>query len=127
MDHLLAGLIAAAASSFVLALSQQFRLDTLVLLVFFNFLFASFVFPLSGTLHWKLGLLIVGDVMGLFWNSLFSQFIGSVGEYWGGVTTFLYVILNPVLNLVWFVALYSVSLTILARPKRMRAGQTVDR
>src|SRR3989304_9523696 len=43
-----------------------------IMLLIFNFLFISLIFQLNGTPNRKLGMLALGNIVGLFWNFIFN-------------------------------------------------------
>jgi len=100
--------------------------ESTVMLVVFNLLFISLTFPLNGTPTRKACLLLIGNVIGLFWNYLFSLF-AYVGTYYlGDFFRALYIILSPFINLVWIVSFWSMSLTALSNSKNRKIGVRID-
>jgi hypothetical protein len=87
----------------------------------FNFFFVSLTFPLNGTLQRKIGMLLIGNVICLFWTHLFSLFAATVCSRFGGLYNALFIILNPFLNLVWIVSFWSLSLTVLTNSKKRKS------
>jgi len=86
----------------------------------FNFLFVSLAFQLTGKLSVKFGLLALGNVVGLFCNSVFYS-LNIVGvDYFGEVFRVFYVISYPLLNMMWIVTFWSLSLAILPNPQNMK-------
>ena len=100
--------------------------ESTVMLVVFNLLFASLIFPLDGTSTRKAYLLLMGNLIGLFWNYLLFSlaFIGIF--YFGEYFKALYIILSPFANLVWIVSFWSMSLANLSNSKNRKLGITVD-
>ncbi|NWF87010.1 hypothetical protein HXY32_04295 [Candidatus Bathyarchaeota archaeon] len=96
--------------------------ESVLMLIVFNFLFASLMFPLKGSLARKTCLLLIGNVIDLFWNYLFFLFaflgVNLFGEGFNG----LYLILNPFANLVWIISFWSISLTALAESESRKTG-----
>jgi hypothetical protein len=91
------------------------NLETAILLLIFNFLFISLTFQLNGTLARKLGLLAVGNALGLLCNFTFVS-LGVVGSaYFGQVFSAFYAICYPIGNTLWVVAFWSLSLTALPK------------
>jgi len=87
-------------------------------LVIFDLLFVSLTFPLDGKLIYKACLLLMGNILGSFWNYLFSSF-SSVGTYYlGDFFNALCTFISPFANLVWIVSFWSMSLTLLANSKK---------
>jgi len=107
-----------------LCLIVSFRfvnIETVIILLIFNFLFISLIFQLNGTLNRKLGMLALGNIIGLFWNFIFHSFavvgVGYFGEIFGAFYTIFY----PLLNLMWIVSFWSLSLAALPNPQNMQA------
>ncbi len=82
-------------------------------LVIFNVLFITLMFQLRGSLNRKLGLLTLGNLLGLCWNSTFNSFDVAGTVFFGTNFTFLYMIFFPFLSSVWIISFWSLSLTIL--------------
>jgi len=92
--------------------------ESSVMLVIFNFLFVSLIFPLEGTLLKKSCLLLVGNVIGLAWNYVFSAFVSDASDYFGRNFQAIHVIVNPFLNLIWIVSFWSLSLATMSTPRK---------
>jgi len=93
------------------------NLNAAITLLIFNFLFISLIFQLNGSITQKTGLLMIGNIVGLFWNYLFN-FFAQAGEFYIGATFDpLYTILYPLLNLIWIVPIWSMSLGALPKPE----------
>lgn len=84
------------------------------MLIAFNFLFVSLIFPLNGALATKVFMLSLGNMIGLFWNYVFYSFVYALADYFGEFFSILYLILSPFANLIWIVTFYSLGLTFLA-------------
>jgi hypothetical protein len=117
INHLLFGFFIVAIISYMLLLPSFFNNESAYMLVIFNLIFVSLTFPLDGTLTRKISMLLIGNVVGLFWNYLFSLFAYTVDYYLGGFFNSLYIILSPFVNLVWIVSFWSISLTLLTNSK----------
>ena len=91
--------------------------ETAAILFVFNFLFLSFLFELNGTLRKKLGLLALGNLMGLAWNCLLAIIADFGGSYSGDIFIICFRILFPLLNSIWVVSFWSLSLSVLPRLK----------
>jgi hypothetical protein len=94
-----------------------------LMLMIFDFLFVSLVFPLDGSFVKKIALLLIGNVIGLLWNSVFSSFSYVAACYFGEFLNVLYMILNPLLNLIWVVSFWSISLSVLASSKTVKVNR----
>jgi hypothetical protein len=92
--------------------------------VMFNFFFVSLTFPLNGTLQRKVCMLLIGNIIGYFWNHIFSLFANAACSYFGEFCNALFIILNPFLNLFWIVSFWSMSLTLLTTPKMRRRTES---
>jgi hypothetical protein len=117
INHLVFGFSAGAVATYTLLSFPYIGKESALMLMIFNFLFVSLIFPLKGTLKRKLFMLLAGNIVGLLWNCLFSLFVAAVANYFGNLFDSLYLILNPFANLVWIVSFWSISLTVLAKPK----------
>ena len=92
------------------------NLETAAILFVFNFLFVSFLFGLNGTLTRKLVLLVLGNLMGLVWNYSLA-IIANFGYYFGDVFIICFRVFFPLLNSIWIVSFWSLSLSVLPRLK----------
>lgn len=105
------------------------NLESTLTLLLFSFLFASLTFQLNGTISRKLGLLALGNFVGLFWNFVFFKFALTGAEYFAtfnatAVFDAFYTIFYPVLTLMWVVPFWSLSLSAL--PKMQSTSAVVD-
>jgi len=80
----------------------------------FNFLFLFIFMPLKCSLARKVAILLLGNILSFIWGMLFYLFAQQLIGQFGGVFNALYVILGPMLNVLWVVAFWSTSLTFLA-------------
>jgi hypothetical protein len=97
------------------------NLESTITLVIFNFLFASLTFQLNGALSRKLGILVIGNLIGIFWNLVFYYFSLSGSLYLGRSFDALYTIIYPILNLMWVVPFWSMSLSFLPKTQTANA------
>ncbi|RLI18515.1 hypothetical protein DRO44_00920 [Candidatus Bathyarchaeota archaeon] len=118
IDHLIIGILAGTLASYIFISQNNFFGETAVMLVIFNFLFVALTFPLNGTLKKKLLMLLIGNFTGLIWNTIFSLFAITAAYYLENFFNILWSILNPILNFLWIVSFWSLSLTILASSER---------
>jgi hypothetical protein len=118
INHLIFGFFVGAIASCMLFYFANIGNESALMLVIFNFLFVSLIFPLNGTLLRKSSMLLAGNAIGLLWNCLFSLFVASVANYFGEFFNTLYIILNPFVNLIWIVSFWSISLTVLVNSKK---------
>ena len=126
IDHLLFGFSIGAIASYMLLSFSFVSNESVYMLIIFNFLFVSLTFPLDGTLTRKISMLLIGNIIGLFWNYLFSLFAYTVAYYLGESFNTLYIILSPLVNLIWIVSFWSLSLTALANSKDKKLGLRLD-
>jgi len=126
IDHLLFGFSIGAIASYMLLSFSFVSNESVYMLIIFNFLFVSLTFPLDGTLTRKIFMLLIGNIIGLFWNYLFSLFAYTVAYYLGESFNTLYIILSPFVNLIWIVSFWSLSLTAVANSKDKKLGLRLD-
>ena len=108
----------------VLCLITSFRfinIESIVTLLIFNLLFFSLTFQLNGALNRKLGLLALGNIIGLFWNFALHFFAIAGVTFFGEMFNVFYAVFYPLLNFMWIVSFWSLSLSVLPNPKSMRA------
>ncbi|MEM3641620.1 MAG: hypothetical protein QXH37_06850 [Candidatus Bathyarchaeia archaeon] len=97
--------------------------ETVQTLLTFNLLFLLILMPLKGSLERKAATLLLGNILSFIWSTLFYLFVHSaVGQI--GVFNALYVILSPLLNVLWVVAFWSTSLTFLAKTEERKRWKT---
>jgi len=114
-NPLVSGLFLEAIALCLIASFRFINIESTVTLLIFNFLFASLTFQLNGTLSRKLGMLALGNTLGLFWNYIFHLFAITGTVYFGTMFNAFYTIFHPVLNLVWIVSFWSMCLTVLPK------------
>jgi hypothetical protein len=93
------------------------NLETTITLTFFNLLFATLIFQLNGSTTRKMSMLAMGNLTGFFWNLVFYYLASTGTAYFGKTFTALYTIIYPLLNLMWIVPFWSLSLSFLAKPQ----------
>jgi len=120
INHLIFGFSAGAIVSYILLSSPHTSSLSPPMLILFNFLFVALTFPLNGKLTRKLCILLMGNVIGLVWNYLFSLFAAAGANFFGNFFDALYIILNPFLNLIWIVSFWSMGLTALSDTKNRK-------
>lgn len=118
VKHLAFGFFAAAITTYMLLSSLHINNESVPTLIIFNFLFVSLIFPLNGALKTKIFMLLIGNVIGLLWSSLFSLFAYASAYYFGEIFNALYIILNPLISIFWIVSFWCISLTVLASENR---------
>ena len=120
IKHLIFGFSAAAIAFHMLLSSPYVSNESAPMLMIFNFLFVFLIFPLRGSLTTKMCMLLAGNVIGAFWANLLSLFIHAASYYFGEIFNVLYVILNPLINVVWIVSFWSLSLSVLTNSEKRR-------
>jgi len=113
LRHLVFGL---AAEATIIAFSHFLEVaeEILQALVVFNVFFVCMLFPLNGSLKRKLAILAFGNIVCLIWNTMFSMLACTLASSaWAGFNA-LFILLSPLLNSLWVVSLWSISLTFLA-------------
>ena len=126
IDHLIFGFSIGAIASYMLLSSSFVSNESVYMLIIFNFLFVSLTFPLDGTLTRKISMLLIGNIIGLFWNYLFSLFAYTVAYYLGDFFNTVYIILSPFVNFIWIVSFWSISLTALTNSKDKKQRLRLD-
>lgn len=122
--HSILGFFAGIIVTYIIILSFYLvNNQAALMLMIFDFLFVSLVFPLDGSFVKKIGLLLIGNVIGLLWNSVFSSFSYVAACYFGEFLNVLFAILNPLLNLIWVVSFWSISLSVLASSKKVKVNR----
>jgi hypothetical protein len=90
-------------------------------LLLFNLLFLSLTIHLNGTLNRKLGILAVGNVIGLFWHFILYYFAIAGVTFFGEPFNVFYAVSYPFLNFMWIVSFWSLSLVVLPKPESTQA------
>jgi len=113
--HMFFGVFTASFLLYVYFTSFRFvELSVLAQMVVFNFIFVFTLFPIRGRLTRKLCLLLLGNFVGFGWNFVFSAFCQNLAlcsDLWFKA---FYVIAYPLLNSLWIVSVWCVSLSALA-------------
>jgi hypothetical protein len=95
----------------------------LISISIFNFLFTFLLFPLGGPLFRKIYLLVVGNIVGLVWYFIKSSF-GAASVFYLGTDALkiITVVIGPIIDLIWVVSVWSLSLSMLASAKKRNEG-----
>lgn len=96
-------------------------IESTVALVFFNALFICLTFELNGTLNRKLGILALGNVLGLFWNFILFVFATAGNAYLGETFNIFYTVSSPFLNVMWIITFWSLSIAAFPKPGNLHA------
>ena len=91
-------------------------------LLIFNLFFITLFFQLNGSLNLKIGILAAGNFLGLLWNLFFYYFSLASHNIFNISFDVFFMIVYPVLNLMWMVPFWSLSLSFL--PKQGPAKTT---
>jgi hypothetical protein len=116
-SHIILGLF---LETIILCLITSFRfinIKSTATLLIFNLLFLSLTFQLNGRLNKKLGILTLGNIVGLFWNFVLYYFATAGAAILGEPFNIFYAVSYPFLNFMWIVAFWSLSLTVLPKLK----------
>ena len=117
--HLAVGSVFVAVIILVhVQLIRKLDLSALTAISFFNLLFLFLLFPLEGPLLRKVVLLIAGNQVGALWYIIQLSFEETFSFL--NVDTFKIIILvaKPIIDFVWIVSIWSLSLSLLAPYKR---------
>ena len=97
--------------------------SALISIAVFNFLFIFLLFPLEGQLFRKVYLLVAGNLVGLVWHFIKLSFRAASVFYLGaGAFKIITVVVGPIIDLIWIVSVWSLSLSVLASAKRRNEG-----
>jgi len=118
--HMAVGSVFAAAIIFShFQLVHILDISALVAIIFFNLLFVFLLFPLEGTLLRKIVLLFAGNSVGLLWY-LIQLSLKEVSMFFLSPDVFkiITIVAKPLIDFVWIVSIWSLSLSVLASAKR---------
>ncbi len=117
-NRLVIGLFLEAIALCLITSFRFINIESTATLLIFNLLFFSLTFQLNGALNRKLGILALGNIVGLFWNFVLYYFAIAGVTFFGEFFNVFYAVFYPFLNFMWIVSFWSLSLTILPKPKR---------
>ena len=100
-------------------LIRRLDLPALVAICFFNLLFVFLLFPLEGPLLRKIVLLIAGNAVGAFWYIIQLSFGDSFLFLNTETFTIIFLVVKPLIDFVWIVAVWSLSLSVLTSYRKM--------
>lgn len=118
---LASGLFLTVIALCVIASFRFINVESAIILLFFNFFFTCLTFGLNGTLNRKLGVLALGNIIGLFWNTLFFFFAIAGNAYFGETFNIFHAIASPFLNFMWIVSFWSLSIAAFPKPEKLHA------
>jgi len=98
--------------------------ETAQTLFTFNILFLLILMPLGGSWARKVAIHLLGNILSFIWSTFFYLFVHSIAGQMDGMFNALYVILSPLLNVLWVVAFWSTSLTFLAGKEERKRWKT---
>jgi hypothetical protein len=116
-NRLVLGLFLEAIALCLITSFRFINIESTVTLLIFNLFFLSLTFQLNGALNRKLGILALGNIVGLFWNFVLYYFAIAGVTFFGDPFNVFYAVSYPFLNFMWIVSFWSLSLTILPKPK----------
>ena len=116
-NRLVLGLFLEAIALCLITSFRFINIESTATLLIFNLLFLSLTFQLNGALNRKLGILALGNIVGLFWNFVLYYFAIAGVTFFGESFNVFYAVFYPFLNFMWIVSFWSLSLTILPKPK----------
>ena len=124
-SRLVLGLFLEAIALCLIVSFRFINIESTASLLIFNLLFVSLTFQLNGALNRKLFVLALGNVFGLFCNFVFYFFAIAGVAFFGEIFNLFYAVVYPLLNFMWIVSFWSMSLAFLPNPKRMGAEATI--
>jgi hypothetical protein len=98
--------------------------ESMISLLVFDFLFLTLNFYLNGKTVLKLGLLALGNLVGILCNLIFFSFHTVGVAFFGGWFNVLYAISYPIMNMLWIVSFWSLSLAALPKPQYAKPAET---
>ena len=118
-SRLVLGLFLEAIALCLITSFRFINIESTVTLLIFNLLFLSLTLQLNGSLNRKLGMLALGNIIGLFWNFALYFFSITGVMFFGEIFNVFYAVFYPLLNFMWIVSFWSLSLSVLPNPKSM--------
>jgi len=116
-SRLVLGLFLEAIALCLIICFRFINIASTATLLIFNLFFLSLIIHLNGTLNRKLGILALGNIMGLFWNFVLYYFAIAGVTFFGEPFKVFYAVSYPFLNFMWIVSFWSLSLAVLPKPK----------
>ena len=114
---LVTGLFLEAITLCLILSFSVINIATTATLLIFNLFFLSLTIHLNITLDRKLGILALGNIIGLLWNIALHHFAIAGSNFFGETFNVFYAISYPFLNFMWVVFFWSLSLAVLPKPK----------
>ena len=122
--HMFVGIVTSTMLFFVyVSLHLVLNEQALISIALFNFLFVFLLLPLEGPLFRKVPFLVAGNLIGFAWHYMKSALEPSSIFYLGADTfKIITVIIGPIIDLVWIVSVWSLSLSVLASARKGNGG-----
>jgi hypothetical protein len=89
---------------------------SVIILLLFNAFFILILSQLYGNIPIKVSILIVGNLLGTALNILFYAFAQDIHALFGLSTSIVLTVTYPILNFVWIVPFWSLSLSLFSKP-----------
>jgi hypothetical protein len=90
---------------------------SVIILLLFNGFFILILSQLYGNISIKASILIVGNLLGTALNILFYAFAQDIHTLFGLPTCVVLTVTYPILNFVWIVPFWSLSLSLFSNPR----------
>ncbi len=121
--HMAIGLVlVTSVLSLDLQLVRGLDPPALVAIILFNYLFVFLLFPLEGPFSRKIFLLIVGNAVGFVWYIIQTSFLDAFSFLNTETFRIMFLVAKPLIDFVWIVAVWSLSLSILTSYKIKMEG-----
>jgi hypothetical protein len=88
--------------------------ESVALTLLLNFFFITIFSQLNGVLSTKILMLITGNILGVALNLLFYAFADNIHMVTGLQTSAVLTVIFPILNLIWIIPFWSLSLSLLS-------------
>jgi hypothetical protein len=111
-SRLVLGLFVETIALCLITTFRFINIESTAMLLVFNLLFFSLTFQLNGALNIKMGMLALGNIIGLLWNVVLYYFAASGVAFFGEPFNVLYAVSYPFLNFMWIVSFWSLSLAV---------------
>lgn len=112
-------LVVLYAFSIIVCLVISFRLlkwpESAFTVILINLFFVPMLSQLSGNLSAKACMLTVGNFIALILNVLLFNFAKSIDAFFGLPASALLTVVYPILNLMWIVPFWSLTLSLLSK------------
>jgi hypothetical protein len=115
-SRLVLGLFLEAIALCLIVSFRFINIESTATLLIFNLLFISLTFQLNGQLNKKLGILSLGNMIGLLWNFVLYFSAAAGATFFGETFNVFYMVFYPLLSFMWIVSFWSLSLSFLHNP-----------